>query len=131
MRLRRTGGSKGQISGAATWVRSLFDRIDAKDTEGWLEHLSNDARFCFGNAPELVGKGAIRDGVNAFFSTLSAIKHDIIETWSSTDTIICHGQVSYARLDGSTLSVPFAVVFKLEGEGLVREYLIFADISKL
>lgn len=113
------------------WVRRLFDRLDAKDTDGWLEFLSHDAQFCFGNAPPLVGKSEIGSGVNAFFSSLTSIDHEIAESWKLSDAVICRGRVTYTRLDGSTLTIPFANVFKLDDNGLVYEYLIYADTSDL
>ncbi len=116
---------------ADDWVRGLFNRIDGKDTDGWLEYLSDEAQFVFGNAPSLAGKDAIRNGVNAFLSTLSQIKHEIVETWTQSDAVICRGQVTYTRLDGSTLSIPFANVLKLDGDGLINVYLIYADTSRL
>ncbi len=118
-------------AGSDDWVRALFDRIDAKDTNGWLEYLSNDARFYFGAAPPVDGKNAIRNAVNEFLSSVAAINHDIVETWASSDAVICRGHVNYTRKDGSALNVPFANVFKLGDNGLIREYLIYADISKL
>ncbi|MDH3314492.1 MAG: nuclear transport factor 2 family protein [Gammaproteobacteria bacterium] len=122
---------KARQEGEDEWVCALFDHIDAMDTNNWVEYLSNDARFCFGNAPPVAGKGAIQDGVNAFFSTLSAVKHDIAETWTPPGAVICRGEVRYTRPDGSTLTIPFANVFKLDGDGLIWEYLIYADTSKL
>lgn len=125
------GADKVSQANVDNWARSLFGRVDAKDPDGWLEYLSDDARFRFGNAPPLAGKDAIKDGVSSFFSSLSAIRHDIAEVWKSSDAVICRGEVTYTRLNGSTLTVPFANVFKLQPDGLVREYLIYADTSKL
>ena len=113
------------------WSRSLFARVDARDTDGWLAYFCNVARFCFGNAPPLMGNDAIRIGVDAFFSSLSAIRDDIVEVWTSSDAVICRGGVTDTRPEGSTLSVLFANVFKLKVNGLVREHLIYGDISKL
>lgn len=120
-----------QMMGTDEWVRALFARIDARDTDGWLEYLRNDARFCFGNAPPVEGKSAIRNAVSAFFTSLSSIEHDIAEIWTPSDTVICRGAVTYTRLDGSSLIVPFANVLKLDDNSLIRDYLIFADTSNL
>lgn len=122
---------KARHGGTAEWLRALFDHIDAKDANGWLEYLSQDARFCFGNAPPVEGEVAIRDGVKAFFSRLLAVKHDIAEIWTPPGAVICRGEVTYTRPDGSILTVPFANVFKLDDEGLIRDYLIYADTSRL
>lgn len=127
----RSWRRKGQQIGSADWLRGLFDRIDAKDTSGWLEYLSRDARFCFGNAPPQAGKDAIRNGVNAFFSSLSGIRHDIVDSWTFGDAVICRGEVIYTRPDSGKLTIPFANVFKFDGRGLIHEYLIYADTSRL
>ncbi len=125
--------NKEKLSQASAddWARRLFERIDASDTDGWLEFLSSDARFCFGNSPPLAGREAIRDGVNAFLSALGSVKHEIAEVWNLSDAVICRGVVTYTLKDGSTLSIPFANVFKLKDDGLVREYQIYADTSEL
>ena len=112
------------------WIRDLFRCLDAKDCNGWLEFLAPDARFRFGNAAVVQGRDAIGEAVTAFFTSISALRHDLEDTWWHPDTVICHGQVTYQRLDGSTLRIPFANVFKLDAN-LVRDYLIFADTSEL
>lgn len=131
--IKRTNGSQGsgQAGPAEQWVRRLVDRVDARDTSGWLEYLSEDARFRFGNAPPVVGRRAIREAVEAFFSGLSAIEHDIIEVWMSPGAVIFRGKAGYTRADGSTLTIPFANFLKLDEHGLIREYLIYADTSGL
>ena len=112
------------------WIRDLFRCVDAKDCEGWLEFLAPDARFRFGNTAIVEGRGAIGEAVSAFFASISALRHDLEDTWWHPDTVICHGQVTYQRLDGSTLRIPFANVFKLDAN-LVGDYLIYADTSEL
>lgn len=112
------------------WVRELFRCVDAMDGDGWVKFLAPDACFRFGNAPVVKGNGAIRDAVLAFFASISNLRHDLAETWHLPDAVICRGDVTYTRLDGSTLSVPFANVLKLDGS-LIRDYLIYVDASEL
>ncbi len=113
-----------------TWVRDLLGCVDTKDSDGWLEFLAPDARFRFGNAAVIEGKSAIREAITGFFISISELHHELSETWSHCDAVICRGEVTYTRLDGSTLSVPFVNVLKLEGS-LIRDYLIYADTSEL
>jgi hypothetical protein len=54
----------------------------------------------------------------------------VVERIETPGHIAAHGFVTYTRRDGSTLRVPFANVFHLEG-GLVTRYLIFIDNSAL
>ncbi len=62
--------------------------------------------------------------------SIASISHEIRDTWNVPDGVICHGQVSYVRKDGSVLSVPFANVLKM-GSQHIDKYLIFADTSML
>jgi ketosteroid isomerase-like protein len=112
------------------WLRDLFHCVDAKDSDGWLEFLTPDACFRFGNAEIIQGKSAIRPAIIAFFAGILQLRHHLTEMWDHPDTVICRGEVTYTRLDGSTLTIPFANILKMEGE-LIRDYLIYADASEL
>ncbi len=112
------------------WTRDLFRCVDAKDSDGWLEFLTQDARFRFGNGPVVEGKDAIGESVCAFFASISALRHELADVWNHPDAVICRGDVTYTRLDGSTLSVPFVNVLNVEGD-LIHDYFIYADASEL
>lgn len=112
------------------WVRKLFRCVDARDSDGWLRFLAPDACFRFGNAPVVAGRDAIYEAVSTFFASISALRHDLVETWDLPDAVICRGEVTYTRLDGSTLIIPFVNVLKLE-DNLIDDYLIYADVSEL
>lgn len=112
------------------WIRDLFERIDAKDVDGLLAFLADDAQSRFGNAPALSGKDAIREGVEGFFASVQASRHSIANIWPHPYTVICQGDVAYTRLNGSQLTVPFVDVFGMAGDR-IREYLIYIDISSL
>ncbi len=112
------------------WIRDLLRCLDAKDSEGWLAFLAPDARFRFGNAAMVEGKSAIREAVTAFFASISEMRHDLVEVWDHSNTVIFRGEVPYSRLDGSTLTIPFLNVLKLEGS-LIHDYLVYVDTSEL
>jgi hypothetical protein len=112
------------------WIRDLLRCLDAKDSEGWLAFLAPDARFRFGNASTVQGKSAIREAVTAFFASISEMRHNLVEVWDHPNAIICRGEVTYTRLDGSTLTIPFLNVLKLEGS-LIHDYLVYVDASEL
>jgi uncharacterized protein (TIGR02246 family) len=114
----------------ATWVKRLFAAIDAKDPDAFVSFLTDDAAFTFGNAAAVSGKAAIRKVLVGFFGSIRALHHDVADVWTLPDVAVAIGRVTYTRHDGSTLSVPFADVFKLKKD-LVREYLIYVDASKL
>jgi ketosteroid isomerase-like protein len=114
----------------ASWVRDLFTSIDSQDTPAFLGFLADNVSFRFGNAPVVDGKAAVGEVVSGFFKSIKEVRHEILEYWAHPGSVVCHGEVTYTRHDASILKVPFANVFKLEG-ALIREYLIFVDVSAL
>ena len=112
------------------WLEKLFTTIDAKDAAAFVDFLTEDAVFRFGNGAPSRGRDEVRAAVAHFFAGVKSLKHSIHESWTVSDAVVMHGAVTYTRHDGSRLSVPFANIFKLEGTR-VREYLVFADISQL
>ena len=112
------------------WVNKLFAAIDSKDPDAFVAFLTEDAVFRFGNAAPVSGKAAIREMLVGFFTSIRALRHEVTDTWTLPDVVVAIGQVTYTRHDGSTLSAPFADVFKMQ-KGLAREYLIYVDASRL
>ena|SRR5712692_4422140 len=113
-----------------TWVTQLFQSIDAMDTKRLLGFINNDAQFRFGNAPAVLGKAAIGQAVDGFFTTIKAIKHRLLSTWTHPDSVICQGEVTYTRHDNSQLTLPFVNIFGMKAN-LVKDYLIYIDITPL
>ncbi len=115
---------------ALEWTPRLFASIDAKDTSRFLAFLSDDACFRFANLPAAVGRDAIREAVDGFFAGIASCRHVVSSVWVPEESVICEGQVTYTRLDGAVLSVPFVNVFGMAGP-LVRRYSIYVDASAL
>jgi len=114
----------------SAWVTQLFQALDTFNAEAFASFLTNEAVFVFGNAEPVRGKQTIQDVVAGFFTTIQAIRHDRVETWTLPETVICRGIVTYTRHDGSQLSAPFANIFKLKN-GLIQDYLIYVNNSQL
>ena len=114
---------------AAGFAR-LFAAIDARDADAFARFITEDGEFRFANAAPLVGRAAIREGVAGFFAAIGGCRHRLIRTWTGHGTAACEGEVTYTRRDGSTLTVPFANVFELDG-GRIRSYRIYIDNTPL
>ncbi len=112
------------------WVAGVFAAIDAKDAAAFASYLTADAVFRFGNMPGVQGREAIEAAVGGFFQSIAALRHELAEVWTGPGVVVSHGTVCYTRHDGSQLTVPFADIFRCEGEK-VRDYLIFIDTSQL
>ena len=112
------------------WMNQLFAAIDGKDADAFVGFLTENAVFAFGNTQPVSGRAAIRELLVGFFASIRALRHEVTDAWRLPDMAVAIGQVTYTRLDGSSLSVPFADVLKMR-QGLVSEYLIYVDASRL
>ena len=112
------------------WWKSLFASIDGKDTAGFLDFLTEDAEFRFANSPAAMGREAIGAAVSGFFGAIAASRHLVHRTWEDADSAVCQGDVTYTRLDGRAITVPFVNVFYFRGDRIAR-YLIHIDLAPL
>jgi ketosteroid isomerase-like protein len=112
------------------WWERVLAVVDAGDAAGFVDLLTPDAQFRFGNAPPIFGSDAIRSVVAGFFAAIASSRHELLEVWSDAATAVCEGLVTYTRHDGSSLTVPFANVFQLKGHKIAG-YRIYIDNSAL
>ncbi len=112
------------------WLSDLMACIDHRDAEGFGEFVTQDARFYFANAPAVSGREAIVAAVREFFQAIAGISHRIDLTLSTPDHLAIRGDVTYTRLDGGEVTVPFANIFELTGER-ISDYRIYADLAPL
>jgi hypothetical protein len=112
------------------WTEKLFQSIDNRDTELFLEFLTDNVVFQFGNADPVKGKEAVGTVLHGFYKSIKSLNHNVIKKWEQPGSVICNGEVTYTRLDSSILCVPFANIFLME-EDLIKEYLIYVDVSEL
>jgi limonene-1,2-epoxide hydrolase len=108
----------------------LFAAIDSRDTDAFLEFLTEDGAFRFGSAPTIHGRDAIRNVLNEFFASIAGLQHAIGNVIASGDALICEGTVVYERLDSREVSIPFVNVFEYVGQR-IAEYKIYIDIGPL
>jgi hypothetical protein len=112
------------------WWERLFKAIDESDAAGFVGFLTPDAQFRFGNAPAIQGAGEIVAAVTGFFRTIRSSQHRLLQSWGAGESAGCEGEVTYTRLDGAVVTVPFANIFRLRGDR-VCSYHIYIDISTL
>ena len=112
------------------WWESVFAAIDGKDVPAFLDFLTADAEFRFANHPPAHGREAIGAVVGGFLAAIGGSRHRFVHAWEDGSSAACEGEVTYTRLDGSTLTVPFVNVFYLR-DGKVVRYLIHIDNSAL
>ena len=112
-------------------LESLFATIDDKDVDGFVRFLTADASFRFGSAPPVQGTEAIRAAVGGFFKTIKGLRHKVARSMAGDGVLVCEGDVTYTRTDGSEISLPFVDVFEMSEDGLIADYKIYMDIGPL
>lgn len=112
------------------WCAPLFAAIDARDADAFVSFLAADARFRFGNSPVVAGQAAIRDVVAGFFGAIRACSHRLKGAWQEEGSFVCEGEVTYTRLDGGQVVLPFVNVLELRG-GKISGYRIYIDNGPL
>ncbi len=115
---------------AAEWLPSLFGAIDAADAGSFCAYLTDDATFRFGNAPPVQGRSAIEQAVRQFFASIRRSRHQLGRVWPAADAVAVEGAVTYTRLDGTEITLPFADTLVLRGDR-IAEYYIYIDITPL
>lgn len=112
------------------WVADVFAAVDAGDARRFAQVFTDDGQFRFGNAPPVVGRAAVEAAVAGFFTSIRCCRHRVLRFWEGAGSCAMDGLVTYTRLDGRELTLPFANVFVLR-EGRIAEYLIFVDVAPL
>ena len=111
-----------------SWVRDLFNAVDAMDSEKFVSFLTDDARFRFGNADAVAARDGIRKAVAGFFGTIGGLHHDILNVWEVPGSVLTELRVTYTRKDGKKVELPCVNVFTMDGSK-IRDYRIFIDIA--
>jgi limonene-1,2-epoxide hydrolase len=119
-----------EVEAADVNFGKLFASIDAMDTESFLSFIDEDATFRFGSSPPVTGRDGIGASVNNFFSMFAALRHDLMRVVADGNTVVCEGEVTYTRHDGSKITLPFANVFEVKNK-LITLYRIYIDIGPL
>lgn len=112
------------------WWGRVFAIVDAGDANAFVDLLTADAQFQFGNYPMMTGHEAIRATAAGFFAAIASSRHRVLSVWNEARTAVCEGEVTYTRHDGSVLTVPFANVFEMRGDKIAA-YRIYVDNSLL
>jgi ketosteroid isomerase-like protein len=110
-------------------VGRLFAAIDSLEPAAPLEHITDDVVFRLGSDDPVLGKAAYADAGAQFFNAVAGIHHDVLSIWEpEADVVVTEMDVTYTRLDGSTVTLPCSNIFRLR-DGLIAIYKIYMDIA--
>ena len=109
-------------------VALIFADIDAMDAGKFIGHLTPDVRFRFANADPALGRAAVKQGVEGFWTTIDGLTHHVINSYEVGDTVIVQIDVEYRRKDGKSVTVPNCDILVFDGD-LVRDWQIYIDLA--
>ena len=122
--------NNNEIDSMSYALKEMFDYIDDKNIEGFLTFLADDVVFRFGNAPKLVGKTAIKEGVDIFNTQIVSMEHVLTGEWTPADDVtILEFDSYYTKHNGVTVGVPCCVVLRFNDNHLIDDYRINIDLS--
>ena len=111
-------------------LKNLFSAIDAKETGRFVDFLTKNASFRFGSAPAAEGREAIHATLDGFFSSIAGLSHALGTVMRNESVLVCEGEVTYTRHNGTTITLPFANILEFDGN-LISNYKIYADAGPL
>ena len=98
------------------------------DAKAFASHLAEDCALRFGNADEVVGRGAIEEAIAGFFTTINGISHHVLDEWNVDNTTITQLEATYTRKDDRQVTLPAVAVWRRGGE-LIDDYRIYVDLA--
>ncbi len=117
-----------------TTVRQIMATVDEMKADEFSSCFTEDGSFRYANAEPVVGRQAIGEAVEAFWSMLGGLRHDIVGIWRGEwehgDVFSVEAVTVYTRKDGSTVGIPVTSTLRMEGT-LVKDWRIFQDLAPL
>lgn len=110
------------------WFSGLYRAIDAMAMEPFLAGLTEDIEVTFGNHPTLTGKGAVQEGIGAFWQSIRGLTHHFVNVVENGSGSALEAMIDYVRADGRVVTIPCVTMVTREGE-LVRSLRIYIDIG--
>jgi ketosteroid isomerase-like protein len=111
-------------------VDGLFKSIDGMDADAFVGFLTDDATFRYGSQNPVEGKAAVREYVETFFGMIDSLSHNVEAVLEGENSMCCYGNATYVRQDGGEVTLPFANIFRLQGDK-VKDYLVHIDPAPL
>ncbi len=110
------------------WITHLYRAFDARDVEGYLEHLTPDVWLRFGNGEPVIGYASLRKQLTAYFSAIKAVSHQVGAIWRVGETVVVRAQSVYTRLDEHVVAVPMVAEYELHGS-CAKRVAILTDVA--
>jgi hypothetical protein len=115
---------------AFEFATEVYRAVDSMDEKKLASFLNENCKFVYANNEPVTGRANAAASSKKFLDSLSAINHELLEVWSFNDVIVSRIKVTYTRKDGTTLTIPAATIWRIQGRQ-IDEYRIYVDIGPL
>ncbi len=112
------------------WLRTVYDRADALDADGYARFFQEDGTFTLANNPPMRGPDEIKAGLTQFFGTIAGMRHEFLRTYRTGDTEIMEAAVTYTRQDGTQVTLP-GMAICVRHHDQIRESRSYIDVGPL
>ena len=87
-------------------AQAIFAAFDAENTDALAALMTEDVRLQIGNADVVHGKVAFVQALQAFFGSVTSVRHTVTNVWTDQDTLIAELSVDYTRVDRGEVTLP-------------------------
>jgi hypothetical protein len=112
------------------WLRTVYDRADALDADGYAQFFEEEGTFTLGNNLPMRGRVEIMVGLTQFFGTIAGMRHEFLRTYQLDGTEIMEAAVTYTRKDGTQVTLP-GMNICVRHQDQIRESRAYIDIGPL
>ena len=115
------------------WITDYYADVDAMRLEPFVARHTEDAAITFGNQPPVVGKAAIHEAFDGFWSMIGGLRHEVRNRWDVNDgtTAVLEVVVHYSTKSGAAVPLPCVSILDRTPDGLVSSLRIHIDLAPL
>jgi ketosteroid isomerase-like protein len=113
------------------WAADFFRDADSFELPRLAAWFSDDVEVRFGNQSAIQGKSDATEAFRGFWSSISGMRHLRETLVQDGDMAAQFSQVTYARHDGSEVTMPVASHLRRVGEGRIDRLWIVIDMAPL
>lgn len=112
------------------WMTAYFAMVDTRDLDEFLSWYHDDASFRFANQPPARGKPAIREVLEQFYGSITAMRHERTGSWADADSGAFEAIAHFVTVDGRHADLPAVSTLRVR-DGLVHEFRFVMDAAPI
>lgn len=125
----RTGPDGHGAPAGPPSAREVLALVDTRDADAFGALISDQARFTFGNMPQMIGRDDVVAGVRAFYDSVASLRHTVVNEWQQGSTVVAELSVTYGRHDGGVVTIPVSSIWTADLSGKIEDYRVFFDLA--